>query len=186
MHVGVCVNFEGEATIKNLHEDTCKNCYYTLQNWWCCRTVFVFGKHLVKLRKIGLFTTVFIGSCNFYVGCCQVKFKFIQISYFAMCTAWEKHILQINRHSNLSTSLCYLTIKKTFSKVLHDKSDKSNKLKWKIFFFITLYLSRKVLLNMVVVSERYDLFPPIFCVTFIIYGLMHDYFLAKVKLYYYC
>ena len=39
---------------------------------------------------------------------------------------------------------------------------------------------------MVVVGEKYDLFPPIFCVTFIIYGLMHDYFLAKVKLYYYC
>ena len=102
-----------------------------------------------------------------------------------MCTAWEKHILQINRHSNLSTSLCYST-KKNFSKSSITRKQTDNVLKLETFFFTTPHLRRKVLLDMVVVGEKYDLFPPIFCVTFIIYGLMHDYFLAKVKLYYYC
>ena len=42
--------------------------------------------------------------------------------------------------------------------------------------YVQLFLQQTLLEQKVVWCEKYDLFPPIFCVTFIIYGLMHDYY----------
>ena len=137
MHVGVCVNFEGEATIKNLHEDTCKNCYYTLQNWWCLQNCFCFWQTLGKITQNWSLYYCFYRKLQFLRWLLSLLLGQIQIHS-------KYDILQGVLHGknifckSIDTLICQLhfaTQQKNFYKSSITRKQTDNVLKLETFFF---------------------------------------------------